>query len=347
MFRSHTKTKSDRGFWLVYATPTREDNSDGSRPILAAVRRINAVRRAVKVLFIALLALGMVSQAWQASVRAQTTFTLTIQGAGRGSGGVSSSDGGINCAIAAGVVSGDCTENYQSGTIISLTASPAAGSSFIRWLGDCSGTSPNITVTIQRNMTCIATFGPPRVLLEEDFSGGIPSTWQVVDGGSGGGAASTWTTANPGNRNIGSPFVPPFAIVDSDAAGAGATQDEQLITPWISVESCPGNPRKVFISFSDYMRGFEIEKADVEVSVNGSTWVWKHGWRGWSYPTGPRTTLIDLTNTLSGATSFKVRFRYYDASDDYYWAIDNVRVFCEDPSLGEYRLYLPLALRMQ
>lgn len=117
-------------------------------------------------------------------------------------------------------------------------------------------------------MTCTATFGPPRVLLEEDFSEGIPSTWQVVDGGYGGGAVSTWTTANPGNRNFGPPFVDPFAIVDSAAAGPDAVQDEQLITPWISVEPCPGNPRRVFISFSDYMWVWELEEADVEISVN-------------------------------------------------------------------------------
>ncbi len=198
-------------------------------------------------------------------------------------------------------------------------------------------------------MTCIATFGPPRLLFEEDFREGIPSTWQVVDGGSSGGAASTWTTANPGNRNFGSPFAEPFAIVDSDAAGSNATQDEQLITPWISVEPCPGNPRKVFISFSDYMRGFIAERADVAISVDGTSWARKHGWSGGFYPVIPRTTILNLTNELASATSFKVRFHYYNASNAYYWAIDNVRVFCEDPSLGieNYLLYLPMVLQMQ
>ncbi|WP_448605207.1 InlB B-repeat-containing protein [Thermoflexus hugenholtzii] len=317
-----------------------------------ALCRIDVVKGGVSALLIVLIALGIVLRLWQAPIHAQSTvstFTLTIEGAGRGSGKVTSSDDNINCTIVAGAVSGDCTENYEQGTYITLTATPDPGSSFIRWSGDCSGTSPSIIVGINRNMTCIATFGPPRLLFEEDFSAGIPSTWQVVDGGSGGGAASTWTTENPGNRNLGPPFVEPFAIVDSDAAGPGATQDEQLITPWISVEPCPGNPRKVFISFSDYMIGLEVEKADVDISVDGTSWVRKHGWRGWSYPVGPRTTILNLTNELAGATSFKVRFHYYDASYDYYWAIDNVRVFCEDPSLGieNYLLYLPLVLRMR
>jgi hypothetical protein len=102
-------------------------------------------------------------------------------------------------------------------------------------------------------------------------------------------------------------------------------------------------------SYSDYMQVLEIEKADVEISVNGTSWVRKHGWGPGGYPIRPRTTILNLTNDLAGATSFKVRFHYYNASYDWYWAIDNLRVFCEDPSLGieEYRLYLPLVLRMQ
>ena len=40
------------------------------------------------------------------------------------------------------------------------------------------------------------------LLVDEDFSAGIPPGWTVVDGGSGGLAAATWTTANPGGRSI-------------------------------------------------------------------------------------------------------------------------------------------------
>ncbi len=39
-------------------------------------------------------------------------------------------------------------------------------------------------------------------VLSESFSGGIPVAWEVSDGGDGGGAAATWTTANPGGKGL-------------------------------------------------------------------------------------------------------------------------------------------------
>ena len=56
-------------------------------------------------------------------------------------------------------------------------------------------------------------------LISEDFSGGIPSNWTVIDGGTGGGPAATWTTDNPGFRVITASINAPFAIVDSAEAG--------------------------------------------------------------------------------------------------------------------------------
>ncbi|MGC8949636.1 InlB B-repeat-containing protein [Chloroflexus sp.] len=296
----------------------------------------------------AVLVLAMAAGLW-ASVfhelaRAQTSFTLTITGMGLGSGVVSNAFG-INCTITAGVPSGSCTQSYPSGTYVSLNAIPAPGSAFVRWLGDCSGTSPNIMAgPIDRNMTCTAWFAPPVTVFEEGFDQGIPTTWQIVDGGNNAGnqAARTWTTNNPGNRNFGPPFDPPFAIVDSDAAGPGATQDEQLITPWISVASCPG---KVFVSYADYMHGGKVELADTDI-LTGTTWVRLHWWSGNSFPVGPQITTLHLTPKLGGATSFRLRWHYYNTSNELYWAIDSVRVFCEPPiPPGGYPLYLPLVVK--
>jgi hypothetical protein len=71
-------------------------------------------------------------------------FTLTVSKAGTGSGTVMGN--GINCG-------GDCSESYPSGTQVSLTATAATGSTFLRWEGpDCS------TVTVTGNMTCLAIF---------------------------------------------------------------------------------------------------------------------------------------------------------------------------------------------
>ena len=38
---------------------------------------------------------------------------------------------------------GDCTETYADGTALTLSANPAAGSTFAGWWsGDCTGTGP-------------------------------------------------------------------------------------------------------------------------------------------------------------------------------------------------------------
>ncbi len=62
-------------------------------------------------------------------------FDLMVSKSGTGSGTVSSSPAGINCGS-------DCSETLADGTSVTLTASPAGGSSFTAWSGaGCSGTS--------------------------------------------------------------------------------------------------------------------------------------------------------------------------------------------------------------
>jgi hypothetical protein len=62
---------------------------------------------------------------------------LKVATTGGGSGQVSSSPVGINgCGTPAGV----CEASYDEGTVVTLTAQPAAGSEFAGWSGGCSGT---------------------------------------------------------------------------------------------------------------------------------------------------------------------------------------------------------------
>ena len=64
-------------------------------------------------------------------------FTLTIAGAGSGSGTVTLS--GINCTINGGTTAGDCTETYDSGASVTLTA-PAANPDSVFTSGVAIGT---------------------------------------------------------------------------------------------------------------------------------------------------------------------------------------------------------------
>jgi leucyl aminopeptidase len=168
-------------------------------------------------------------------------------------------------------------------------------------------------------------------LLDEDFSAGLPAGWTIVDGGTGGGAAATWTADNPGGRAIDPPFDPPFAIVDSDAAGSSATQDEQLISPSFDITGCG----EVLLEFSSQLRwysGSENEQADVDVSTDGgSVWTNKLRIEGGSdgYPT-PVTKSVDITPTSGlDLDDVRIRFHFHQAQYEWWWAVDNVTVRCE------------------
>jgi hypothetical protein len=64
------------------------------------------------------------------------SFILTVARAGSGSGTVTSSPTGIDCGSA-------CAWSYASGPVMTLTATPAAGSIFTGWTGGgCSAQAP-------------------------------------------------------------------------------------------------------------------------------------------------------------------------------------------------------------
>ncbi len=84
--------------------------------------------------------------------------TLMITEPGTGTGSVTDDLGQINCVDTGGVVTGTCTASYQSGTIVTLMATPSAGTVFNGW-STCAGTSP-CSVTVSGNQTEQAVFGP-------------------------------------------------------------------------------------------------------------------------------------------------------------------------------------------
>jgi gluconolactonase len=75
-------------------------------------------------------------------------YALTVSKSGTGSGTVSGT------SIACGDT---CTANYASGTVVTLTATPADGSTFSGWGGACSGTGA-CTVTLSETRAVTATF---------------------------------------------------------------------------------------------------------------------------------------------------------------------------------------------
>ena len=78
---------------------------------------------------------------------------LTVTRIGSGSGMVTSTPAGINCGIA-------CYSRYPRNSSVSLTATPASGSTFAGWSGACTGTGMTVSVFLKsRSTTCTANFG--------------------------------------------------------------------------------------------------------------------------------------------------------------------------------------------
>src|SRR5690606_30207081 len=83
------------------------------------------------------------------------TFTLnqyqfSVTPPATGSGVITSTPAGISCPS-------DCSEPFDYGTVVTLTATPATGWSFTGWTGDCTGAGPCV-ITVGQPATVTPTF---------------------------------------------------------------------------------------------------------------------------------------------------------------------------------------------
>ena len=154
---------------------------------------------------------------------------LTVTKAGAGSGTVTSVPAGIDCGAA-------CSARFDAGTVVTLTASAPAGSTFAGWSGEgCSGAgSCAVTMTAARAVTATfdPVFGPPsqivvvsgenqsalagtqlsapiRIAVRDEFGHDLPGqtvTFTVIRG-NGSLAASTATTGSDGTATL-----PPWTL---------------------------------------------------------------------------------------------------------------------------------------
>jgi uncharacterized repeat protein (TIGR02543 family) len=76
-------------------------------------------------------------------------------------GNVRSAPAGIDCSRVVGVtpVVGTCSSQFRKNTVVTLTATPAAGKTFVNWRGACLGVVGNqCTVTVSANKGAGAVF---------------------------------------------------------------------------------------------------------------------------------------------------------------------------------------------
>ncbi len=87
---------------------------------------------------------------WGAESGGQVDPMLTVIKTGTGTGTVTSNPAGVTCGV-------DCSQAYPSGTVVTLTAVAAAGSTFTGWSGACTGTG-SCVVTVDAAKSVTATF---------------------------------------------------------------------------------------------------------------------------------------------------------------------------------------------
>ena len=93
-----------------------------------------------------------------------TTFTqeiLTLNKAGTGDGIVTSNPAGINCG-------GDCTENYDVDTPVTLTATPDGDSDFAGWSGDADCSDGQVIMDTDKTCTACFSLKPGTIIVQKE-----------------------------------------------------------------------------------------------------------------------------------------------------------------------------------
>lgn len=155
-------------------------------------------------------------------------------------------------------------------------------------------------------------------LLAADFGSGLAPGWTVTDKA---GSGIEWLFNDPAGRGNLTGGTGPFAIADSDYAGEVAV-DTSLVTPELHF----GDFTNIVLEFkTDFLPASGYESAAVEYSLDGTTW--SQAWlRFGTEIAGPATVRINLS-ALAGQTNAWLAFRYYDANWDWWWQLDDIRVY--------------------
>lgn len=279
------------------------------------------------------------SSATQVICSGESTPTITVTGAASFNTFTWSPATGVSGSVGAGFAF-----NPTESTVYTLTASQTSGAL-------CTATA-TITVTVNPSPPTISilpgdvtlcegtiqqlssTFGSSAAvnIVNENFEG--VNGWTTTNNSTGGNIANAeWTLRNSvysyvsgtWTFNASSNDASRFYMANSDAQGSPSSNVTRttLVSPTFSLDgySTAG------MSFWHYLRWIVGNRAHVEISVdNGTTWALVAAYSGiqgsasnFANPT------IDLTPYV-GNSFVKVRFSY-EATWDYGWAIDNVRVF--------------------
>jgi hypothetical protein len=269
----------------------------------------------------------------------ETTPTVTVSGYSAYNNFVWSPATGVSGSLAAGF-----TFSPTLTTAYSLTASQTSGAlctSQITFTVNVNAEPPAISVVPATASICEGAIQSlnaslaaalPVTIFSENFNSAT-NNWTTVNNSTGGTPLnSSWTLRN-------SPYAPPGAVWLSPISSNDNSQ--YYFTDSYSQSGPSSNSTKTYLvsptinlagyttatfTFWQYLRYIAGNRARVEASTDGgTTWftlltqVSSQG-----APAGFVNTTVNLTPVL-GSPNVKFRF-YYDATYDYGWAIDNVRI---------------------
>lgn len=130
------------------------------------------------------------------------TRTLTLSVGGSGTGLITSTPTGVNCA------GGTCTQTFAVGAQVSLSQSATTGV-FLGWSNDCTGAAA-CTITMDRDHTVSALFGTPGEAL-----------WSTQLGGTQDDVANAVATDSDGNLLVIGTFHGSFTVGATTLTSAG------------------------------------------------------------------------------------------------------------------------------
>ncbi len=184
------------------------------------------------------------------------SFTLSVAGAGSGSGRVATPEGiqpGLACDLAgAAAPAGVCSATYPEGTVVALNVTPAEGSAFVTWGGDAAtcGTTAACSLTMTKDQSVTAELSSALAGVQVVSSAFYPQPDFGVEG------AVIWVVEV---RNVTSQLIE-SAVVDvttRDASGGVLAVGSTFVGP------IPPGETRVGQSFADYL-GTEVT-ADFQV----------------------------------------------------------------------------------
>lgn len=203
--------------------------------------------------------------------------------------------------------------------------------SFLSFAGDKNNQHPALVTTLTNKTEQFDLQKTSSPFFNEDFAGGLPSGWQVIDSA---GIGVNWHFTTTGTFNtaydslsvIGTSAANGYMIYDSDSANTTlGGENADLISVSINCSLYPN----VHLSFNEYLIHYN-DTATVLVSNNGNSWTEFHnssaGLGQQSGTSNPHHVDFDISSVAANQPTVYIRFNY-KANFSYFWMIDDVQLY--------------------